>query len=163
MEGHLIVQTLSRLVQNQRRPEQVWAVPASSKSAIEPSSRRCCENETARYSSKQVSRPEWPERRGLVPAYVFPYCIEMVGKLEHGGDVVLKPDLAEFRLLADLVRRVNAPSTVKPFVVDKNAPAFFDGVVMLDDRRRVPVACSWRSHFQEMVRRRCNQKLVLHS
>ena len=57
--------------------------------------------------------------------------LKVVGKLKHG----LKPDSAEYRLLADFVRRVNAPSSATPFVVDKNVPPFFDGVVMLDDRK----------------------------
>ena len=73
--------------------------------------------------------------------------LKVVGKLKHGGKEQLKPDSAEYRLLADFVRRVNAPSTATPFAVDKNAKPFFDGVAMLDDRkllRRVTLSLAGR-------------------
>ena len=59
------------------------------------------------------------------------------GKIKHGGKVALEPASAGYRVLAEFVRRVNAPSDPKlaPAVVEKNAPPFFDGIVMLDDRR----------------------------
>ncbi|MEO8350167.1 MAG: hypothetical protein ABI680_00460, partial [Chthoniobacteraceae bacterium] len=64
--------------------------------------------------------------------------LKAVGKLDHEGEDVLKPDSAGYRVLADFVRQVNGTSAATlahAMVEDKNAPPFFDGVVMLDDRR----------------------------
>ncbi|MBX7211868.1 MAG: hypothetical protein K1X78_26415 [Verrucomicrobiaceae bacterium] len=57
------------------------------------------------------------------------------GKLKHKGKAVLKPDSAGYRILADFVKRVTAPTKPVEVAEDKNAPPFFDGIVMLDDRR----------------------------
>ncbi len=64
--------------------------------------------------------------------------LKAIGKLDHEGEDVLKPDSAEYRVLADFVRQVNrtsAAALATAMVEDKNAPPFFAGVVMLDDRR----------------------------
>jgi hypothetical protein len=64
--------------------------------------------------------------------------VKVTGGLEHGGEDVLKADSTGYRILADFVRRVNAPaadSSAELAVVDPNAPPFFDGVVMLEDAR----------------------------
>src|SRR5262245_8179414 len=64
--------------------------------------------------------------------------LKVVGDLEHGGKDVLKPDSAGYGILAAFVRKVN--SRVSPAdlaATDPKAPPFFDGVVMLDDRRLV--------------------------
>jgi len=63
--------------------------------------------------------------------------LKVVGKLDHGGKDVLKPDSAGYRILADFVARVNNPQTAKllDIAVDPKSPRFFEGVVMLDDRR----------------------------
>ncbi len=64
--------------------------------------------------------------------------LKSLGKLDHEGEDVLKPDSAGYRVLADFVRQVNGTSAAtlaKAMVEDKNAPPFFDGVAMLDDRR----------------------------
>ena len=37
--------------------------------------------------------------------------LKVVGELDHGGEDVLKPDSAGYRVLADFVRRVNGPAT----------------------------------------------------
>ncbi len=60
-----------------------------------------------------------------------------VGELDHGGNQVLKPDSAGYRILAEFVRRVNVPSSTpaRPPAVTADAAPFFDGVLMLDDRR----------------------------
>jgi hypothetical protein len=58
------------------------------------------------------------------------------GKIKHGGKEALKPDSAGYRVLAEFVRRVNAPMTAKSVLVpapETNAPPFFSGIVMLDD------------------------------
>lgn len=60
------------------------------------------------------------------------------GKVKHAGKVVLKPESAGYRVLADFVKSVNGLAAAKappPLIDDKNAPPFFEGVAMLDDRR----------------------------
>ena len=62
---------------------------------------------------------------------------KVVGGLDHGGKVVLKRDSPGYRILTEFVRRITMPRTgpgSQP-TVDRNAPPFFDGVVMLDERR----------------------------
>ncbi|MBL8825405.1 MAG: hypothetical protein JNM18_00370 [Planctomycetaceae bacterium] len=65
--------------------------------------------------------------------------LKVVGQLDHGGKDVLPADSAGYRVLAEFVRRTNAPtstaSAASVLAADKNAPPFFEGVVMLDDRR----------------------------
>jgi hypothetical protein len=60
--------------------------------------------------------------------------LKVVGGLDHGGEVVLKPDSTGYRVLAGFVRRVNGAAPADT-AVDPKAPPFFAGVVMLDDRR----------------------------
>ena len=63
--------------------------------------------------------------------------VKVTGGLDHGGKEILKRDSTGFRVLAEFVRRANdsKPATPSAVEIDKNAPPFFDGVVMLDDRR----------------------------
>ncbi len=64
--------------------------------------------------------------------------LKVAGGLEHGGEDVLKPDSTGYKIVAEYVRRVNAPRTTPSTlgtVDDKDAPPFFQGVAMLDDRR----------------------------
>jgi hypothetical protein len=64
--------------------------------------------------------------------------LKATGKLKHEGEEALKPDSAGYRVLADFVRRVTAPpaaTLARETAADKNAPPFFDGIVMMDDRR----------------------------
>jgi len=76
--------------------------------------------------------------------------LKVVGKLKHGGKQALKPDSAGYRVLAEFVRRLNDPSgaiATRATPEDKNAPPFFDGIVMLDDRkllRRVTLSLAGR-------------------
>ena len=76
--------------------------------------------------------------------------LKVAGQLKHGGEEVLKPASAGYRVLAEFVRRVNAPLPTKPareMAEDKNAPPFFDGISMLDDRkllRRVTLSLAGR-------------------
>jgi hypothetical protein len=60
--------------------------------------------------------------------------LKVVGKLDHGGKDIFKPDSAEFRIIASFVRRVNDPKSTADITAIKGPP-FFDGVVMLDNRR----------------------------
>jgi hypothetical protein len=63
--------------------------------------------------------------------------LKVVGELDHGGADVLEPNSAGYRILADFVRRVHGPGTGKTpaLVADSRTQPFFQGVVMLDDRR----------------------------
>ena len=61
--------------------------------------------------------------------------LKVTGKLDHGGKDVVPADSAEYRVLADFVRRVHNPKGTTELVIDPKAPPFFDGVVMMDDRR----------------------------
>lgn len=61
---------------------------------------------------------------------------KVVGDLDHGGKDVLKADSAEYRVLAEWVRRVEGGGgKVTLPAADPNAPPFFKDVTMLDDRR----------------------------
>ena len=61
--------------------------------------------------------------------------LKAIGKLKHGGKEAIEPDSAGYRVLADFVRRATAPAPATVTSVEKNAPPFFDGIVMLDERR----------------------------
>jgi hypothetical protein len=60
--------------------------------------------------------------------------LKVVGGLDHGGSEVLKADSAEYRVLAEFVRRVTGPQPAAA-AIDPKAPPFFDGVTMVDDAR----------------------------
>ncbi len=62
---------------------------------------------------------------------------KVTGGLDHGGDEVLKKGSAGFRILDEFVRRVKSPRSIpdSESVVDQDGTQFFEGVVMLDDRR----------------------------
>lgn len=69
----------------------------------------------------------------------FRILLKVTGGLDHGGADVLKPDSTGYRILAEFVRCVNDLRAGKPasevVVNDRNALPFFDGIVMLDNRR----------------------------
>ena len=69
----------------------------------------------------------------------FRVLLKVTGGLDHGGEDVLEEDSTGYRILADFVRRVNAPATAPATLAstadDKDAPPFFEGIVMLDDKR----------------------------
>ena len=67
----------------------------------------------------------------------FLLLLKVTGGLDHGGKQVLKPDSTGYRILERFVRRSNGhtPSSSPDLTANPNAPAFFDGVNMLDDRR----------------------------
>ncbi len=71
--------------------------------------------------------------------------LKAVGKLDHVGKEAIKADSAAYQVLADFVTRLyTAPKTI---VEDKNAPPFFDGIVMLSDRqllRRITLSLAGR-------------------
>jgi hypothetical protein len=60
-----------------------------------------------------------------------------IGQIKHGGKVAIEPGSAEYQVLAEFVRRLHGPTeaeVARATALEKNAPPFFDGVVMLDDR-----------------------------
>ena len=65
--------------------------------------------------------------------------LKATGKVKHGGKEALKLDSTGERVLADFVRLVNAPNAAAlakaSAAAEKNAPPFFGGVAMLDDRK----------------------------
>ena len=76
--------------------------------------------------------------------------LKVVGRLKHGGKDVLTADSEPYHVLAEFVRRTNAPkSSLTPSIaqdISKEKP-FFDGVKMLDDRqllRRVTLSLAGR-------------------
>src|SRR5262249_48345082 len=74
--------------------------------------------------------------------------LKVVGELDHGGEEVLKPDSAEYRVLAEFVRQVNGvvPATV-PAALDPRPPPSSAGVALPDDGRllrRVPLSLAGR-------------------
>jgi hypothetical protein len=77
--------------------------------------------------------------------------VKIVGGLEHGGGDVVKPDSAEYRILAEFVRHATAPgaATSSSTVADgdDSGPPFFEGVAMLDDQallRRITLSLAGR-------------------
>src|SRR5947209_8217798 len=71
--------------------------------------------------------------------------LKVIGKLRHGGKIVLKPDSAGYKVLAEFVRRLYSPTNTA--AEDNNAPPFFDSVIMLDNRqllRRVTLSLAGR-------------------
>ncbi len=63
--------------------------------------------------------------------------LKVVGGLKHGGEDVLKADSTGYRVLENFVRRMDAISRGVPEETkeDPDAPPFFEGIAMLDDRR----------------------------
>jgi hypothetical protein len=65
--------------------------------------------------------------------------LKATGGLAHGGEEVLKPDSAGYRILAEFVRRATnsgaAPAPSPTASAKRDAARFFDGIAMLDDRR----------------------------
>jgi len=87
------------------------------------------------------------------------------GKLKHGGDEVLMPDSGGYRVLSNFVRRVNSPPgawRAAAMTSEKNAPPFFEGIVMLDDRqllRRATLSLAGRLPTEAELAAVENQKL----
>ncbi|MFO0817857.1 MAG: hypothetical protein U1A77_07945 [Pirellulales bacterium] len=59
------------------------------------------------------------------------------GRMEHGGEAVVPVESAEYRVLAEFVRRLEGQggSGASDLTEESAATPFFAGVVMLDDRR----------------------------
>jgi len=64
--------------------------------------------------------------------------LKATGGLGHGGEEVLKPDSAAYRILAEFVRRTTTPPDARPPIpgaARADAAHFFDGITMVHDRR----------------------------
>jgi hypothetical protein len=105
---------------------------------------------TAREEAMRHNRAAFAEMaRAVAQGDQSRLLLKAQGRLKHGGKVVLKPDSAGFRILADFVKRTTAPASARAAMAktDKDAPPFFDGVVMLDNRkllRRVSLSLAGR-------------------
>jgi len=60
-----------------------------------------------------------------------------LGELDHGGDDVLTRDSTRYRILELFVRRIggDAPSPTAPQADTETSASFFDGILMIDNRR----------------------------
>src|SRR3954470_11145058 len=91
--------------------------------------------------------------------------LKAAGKLKHGGEEVLTPDSGGYRVLSNFVRRVNSPPDAwraAAMTSEKNAPPFFEGIVMLDDRqllRRATLSLAGRLPTEAELAAVENQKL----
>lgn len=65
--------------------------------------------------------------------------LKPIGELNHEGKRVIAPDSPAYAVLAEFVRRQAAPpspeAVARALAADPTAKPFFDGVVMVDDRR----------------------------
>ncbi|MEA3212547.1 MAG: hypothetical protein QOE70_5604 [Chthoniobacter sp.] len=95
--------------------------------------------EPERAGSLQQNRAAFARMAALQNGGKSRLLLKATGKLKHEGEEVLKPDSTGYRILAEFVRRVDAPKDGKPGheeeIVDRNPPSFFAGIVMLEDRR----------------------------
>jgi hypothetical protein len=91
----------------------------------------------ARDSATRHNRAAFARMAALKQKDKSRMLLKVVGELDHGGSDVLAPDSVGYRILASFVRRVNGPGPSKAptGAAGPKAPAFFQGVVMLDDRR----------------------------
>ena len=90
----------------------------------------------ARDEAMRFNRDAFTRMAGIKENDQSRLLLKVVGGLKHGGKDVLKPDSAGYRLLASFVGRANGTKTGSgDSAVDPKAPPFFEGVVMVDDRR----------------------------
>jgi hypothetical protein len=102
----------------------------------------------ARDAAMRHNRAAFAKMAAVKEKDEFRILLKVVGKLEHGGDDVLPPDSAGYRILREFVQRVNGLRTGGADIAgDPKAPPFFDGVVMVDNRvllRRVTLSLAGR-------------------
>ncbi len=109
--------------------------------------------EDSKFILQDPSRDSDPERRGSLLHNRAAFAqmatlrkgddsrllLKARGELRHGGESVLKPDSTGYRILSEFVRRVTASDDVaaagKTPATNRNAPAFFAGISMIDNRR----------------------------
>jgi hypothetical protein len=91
----------------------------------------------AQADAMRHNREQFVEMARLKQADQSRLLLKATGHLRHGGKTVLKPDSAGYRVLAEFVTRLYAPppEAVARVVAEEKQTPFFEGVVMLDDRR----------------------------
>src|SRR5207237_3540562 len=99
----------------------------------------------ARDEAMSANRTAFTKMAGVKEKDQSRLLLKVVGELDHGGKDVLKPDSAGYRILADFVRRVNGPAGSSEAAIAPKAPTFFDGVVILDDRRLLRRGPAWQA------------------
>ncbi len=90
---------------------------------------------SSRVEALQQNRTAFARMATLQENGVSRLLQKVVGQLDHGGGEVLKLDSAEYRLLADFVRRAASPEGPSSTSSATAQAPFFAGVVMLDDRQ----------------------------
>jgi hypothetical protein len=66
----------------------------------------------------------------------FRMLLKVVGELDHGGEDVLQPGSARYRILEEFVRRVNGDSSAASDTASNmNTVPFFQGIEMIDDAK----------------------------
>ena len=92
----------------------------------------------AKADALRQNRKVFAQMAKVKEAEEYKILVKVAGGLDHGGEEVLKADSTEYKILAEFVRRVNAPAAAgisDVASVDPNSPPFFEGVAMLDDLR----------------------------
>ena len=90
----------------------------------------------ARDEAMRFNRDAFTRMAGIKEKDQSRLLLKVVGELKHGGKDVLKPDSTGYQLLASFVGRANGTKMGSGnSAVDPKAPPFFEGVVMVDDRR----------------------------
>jgi len=106
------------------------------------------DRDPARHESLQHNREAFARMAASRKAGESRLLLKARGQLAHGGDEVLKPDSAGYRILTEFVRRLETAATVPVTVsVRRDATHFFDGMTMLADRfllRRVTLSLAAR-------------------
>jgi hypothetical protein len=92
----------------------------------------------AKGAAMQHNRTAFAAMAAIRKGDQVPLLVKASGGLEHGGEEVLKPDSTGYRILAEYVRREAAVRGMAEPAIKKespNAPPFFQGVSMIEDRR----------------------------
>lgn len=92
---------------------------------------------TARVEAMQLNRAAFARMAAVKEGDQSLMLLKVTGQFDHGGGEVLKRDSSGYRVLAEFVRRANGQGGGFATATEANSklPPFFDGVVMLDDRR----------------------------
>lgn len=92
---------------------------------------------TARVEAMQLNRAAFARMAAVKEGDQSLMLLKVTGQFDHGGGEVLKRDSSGYRVLAEFVRRANGQGGGVATATEANSklPPFFDGVVMLDDRR----------------------------
>ncbi|MFM8469322.1 MAG: hypothetical protein ACKODH_05040, partial [Limisphaerales bacterium] len=94
---------------------------------------------TERAAALRANRDAFVQMARAKETNSFRLLLKANGAVKHGGKEAVKKNSPEQRILADFTRMVNAPDAAAlakaSADAEKNAPPFFNGVAMVDDRR----------------------------